>query len=85
MGVGGIVHQTQAGKKCLTIDKYYDIIITEREVIKMSLTICIRMGTIDLIDSMTGEVYATGTKNINMVLNVLDSAEVHYTIRTEIG
>lgn len=50
----------------------------------MSLTIYIRMGTIDLIDSMTGEVYATGTKNINMILNVLDSAEVHYTIRTEI-
>ena len=72
-------------KKYLTIDKYYDIIITEREVIKMSLTIYIQMGTIDLIDNMTGEVYATGTKNINMVLNVLDSAEVRYTIRIEIG
>lgn len=51
----------------------------------MSLTIYIQMGTIDLIDNMTGEVYAIGTKNINMVLNVLDSAEVRYTIRIEIG
>lgn len=51
----------------------------------MSLTIYIRMGTIDLINNMTGNVYATGTKNINMVLNALDSAEVRYTIRIEIG
>ena len=51
----------------------------------MSLIIYIQMGAIDLIDNMTGEVYATGTKNINMVLNVLDSAEVRYTIRIEIG
>ena len=72
-------------KKSLTIDKYYGIIIIEREVIKMSLTIYIRMGTIDLINNMTGNVYATGTKNINMVLNALDSAEVRYTIRIEIG
>lgn len=51
----------------------------------MSLTIYIRMGfSIDLIDNRTGEVYATGTKNTNMVLNVLNSARVRYTIRIEI-
>ena len=51
----------------------------------MSLTIYIRMGfSIDLIDNKTGEVYATGSKNVNMVLNVLSSARVRYTIRVEI-
>lgn len=51
----------------------------------MNLTIYIRMGnTIDLIDNQTGEIYATGIKNINMVLNVLESARVRYTIRAEI-
>ena len=45
------------------------------------LELSINLGSICLIDALTGEIFGEGKENINNLLNLLDVAEVPYTLQ----
>lgn len=49
----------------------------------MRLMISVSNTTIDLVDRMTGEIYASGTEHINKMLNLFEYEGTAYDIRVE--